>query len=76
MRLGEYITARGITLTQAAKELRCPVSTVHRWINGGIPEVSAMRNITRWSNGAVMANDFYYEVQSHGSDKESNQASS
>lgn len=64
MKLKDYRKLRGLTLEQASEELKVSAGTVSRWENGTIPKPCEMVKIKRWSNGAVMPNDFYEEVVS------------
>lgn len=61
MQLREYIALRRLTLAQAAEEIGCSVSALHRWTEGAVPRKPDMRRLMQWSKGAVMPNDFYAE---------------
>lgn len=61
LQLSKYLELRQITMAQAAKELGTNRSTVYRWCSGTVPRSDEMTRIRDWSNGAVMANDFFYQ---------------
>lgn len=61
MQLREYLSLRQLTLAQAAEQIGCSVSALHRWTEGAVPRKPDMQRLMQWSKGAVMPNDFYTE---------------
>ncbi|MDI1227374.1 MAG: hypothetical protein PSY14_06805 [bacterium] len=60
MKLQAYIDAKGITVAEAARQLKKSQQTVDLWAKEQrIPRKSEMTGIYRWSNGEVQPNDFY-----------------
>ena len=60
MKLKDWLSKEGLSVTDFARRLNKPQPTVLRYVNGDrIPEPPAMRLIGELTNGEVTANDFY-----------------
>ncbi len=60
MKLKTYRELRGLTIKAAADQIGVSDVAWGYWESGrSIPEEANMAAIAKWSNGAVMPNDFY-----------------
>lgn len=60
MKLKDWLSREGLSVTDFARRLEKPQPTVLRYVNGDrIPELSIMRRIGELTNSEVMPNDFY-----------------
>lgn len=60
MDINVYIKQKGLTLADAADELEVTRQALSLWCKGKrIPRLEQMARITKWSKGAVIAQDFY-----------------
>lgn len=61
MTLTQYLTANGLTQSDAARALGVTHSTVSRWVSGlRLPSRDQYQAIYRWTGGEVSANDFIH----------------
>ena len=61
MFLKDYLKIKKKTTVMAAEELGFSQADVSRYCNGVVPRPERMAKISEWSEGNVMANDFYTE---------------
>ncbi|HVO92520.1 MAG TPA: helix-turn-helix transcriptional regulator [Terriglobales bacterium] len=60
MKLRKYRELKGLTIEAAAAEIGVSDVAFGYWERGrSIPDEANMAAIAKWSNGAVMPNDFY-----------------
>jgi len=60
MRLSDYLTKSGLTISDFARRAKITVSTVHRAASGKVtPSAETMQRISEATEGAVQPNDFY-----------------
>lgn len=59
MKLQQYRELRQLTRQEAADELGVTKTAYWRWENGqSVPTADRLRQIAKWSEGAVTPNDF------------------
>lgn len=59
MRLKDYLSAQGLSISDAARQTGIKNETFRKWVQGErVPRAAAMRQVMRWSGGLVTANDF------------------
>lgn len=60
MKLKAYIEEQGLSVAEAARQLKKKQQTVDLWAKGlRIPRKDEMPDIYAWSGGKVQPNDFY-----------------
>ena len=59
MRLNEYLSERGLTRAEFARQIGVKHISVTRYLNGRVPEPSVMCKIIEATEGKVTANDFF-----------------
>lgn len=65
LRLAEYLTRTGLTISEFARRANLTVSTVHRAVTGKVtPSAETLQRIAEASGGAVLPNDFYAPFRS------------
>ncbi len=64
MTLREYIDEKGLTYSEAARQIGEPYRNIQRYASGTrIPRKRAMDKIKLWSGGKVTAESFYVTEQ-------------
>jgi len=62
MKLKQYLKDKGLSQTEAAKQLELPVLSVNRYCIGSrMPSIATVVKIEKWSKGKVKAKDWIDE---------------